>query len=330
MLAIILSAPHGAGIADEEEAFRSNRMLGRGINLGNALEAPAEGEWGVTLKPEFFEEISEAGFDTVRIPIRWSSHAATGAPFTISPSFFARVDWVIRQALSRKLRVVVNIHHYVELNAEPQREMPRFLALWKQLASHYRNYPETLFFEVLNEPTGQLTDERWQQMFPDALRTIRKSNPRRMVILGPAYWNSFDHLENLQLPEEDRRLIVTFHYYLPMQFTHQEAPWVEGSGAWKGTAWTGSVAEREALAANFRKVAAWASQHRRPIFLGEFGAYHAADLESRVRWTAAVAQEAEKNGFSWAYWEFCSGFGVYDAETHAWRQPLLDALMPER
>jgi len=29
----------------EDEA---NRLLGRGINLGNALEAPQEGAWGVT------------------------------------------------------------------------------------------------------------------------------------------------------------------------------------------------------------------------------------------------------------------------------------------
>ncbi len=326
---ILLRAPQSAAFADEEEAFRMSRMLGRGINLGNALEAPVEGEWGVTLKPEFFQAIGEAGFDAVRIPIRWNAHAATSAPFAISPEFFARVDWTIREAFFRNLRVIVNIHHFGELNAEPQKEEPRLLALWEQIASHYRDYPETLYFELLNEPSGQLTDERWQEIFPDVLRTIRKTNPRRMVIIGPAYWNSLDRLEKLQLPEVDRRLIVTFHYYSPMPLTHQEAPWIAGSGAWKGTAWTGTAAEKEALAGDFQKVAAWASQHRRPIFLGEFGAYHAADLGARARWTAAVAREAEKNGFSWAYWELCSGFGAYDAEAHAWRQPLLDALIPK-
>jgi len=48
--------------------------LGRGINLGNALEAPKEGEWGVQLKAEYFPAIKKAGFATVRLPVRWSAH----------------------------------------------------------------------------------------------------------------------------------------------------------------------------------------------------------------------------------------------------------------
>ena len=39
----------------------ANKRLGRGINLGNALDAPKEGEWGVTLKEGYFKAIKEAG-----------------------------------------------------------------------------------------------------------------------------------------------------------------------------------------------------------------------------------------------------------------------------
>jgi hypothetical protein len=28
-----------------------------------------------------------------------------------------------------------------------------------------------------------------------------------------------------------------------------------------------------------------------------------------------------------AYWEFCSGFGVYDATAKEWNEPLLNALL---
>jgi endoglucanase len=59
----------------EKDGFHYNRLLGRGINLGNALEAPKEGEWGMTLKAAYFQKIKDAGFNSVRIPIRWSSHA---------------------------------------------------------------------------------------------------------------------------------------------------------------------------------------------------------------------------------------------------------------
>jgi hypothetical protein len=50
---------------------------------------------------------------------------------------------------------------------------------------------------------------------------------------------------------------------------------------------------------------------------------------SRTRWTDFVAREAERRGFAWAYWEFCSGFGVYDWDAGQWKNELLDALLPD-
>ncbi|MFN3648398.1 MAG: glycoside hydrolase family 5 protein [Armatimonadota bacterium] len=318
------AAAQPAGI----DAFAYNRLLGRGINLGNALEAPKEGEWGVTLREEYFEEIRKAGFDSVRIPVRWSAHAAAEPPYRIEPEFFRRIDWALDQALSRRLAVVLNVHHYEEIYREPDAHLPRLLGLWEQIAERYRSRPERLSFEILNEPNGKLTDEAWQRIFPQVLRTIRESNPRRVVIVGPGNWNNVGELPKLELPEADRMLIGTFHYYSPFEFTHQEAEWVENSARWKGTTWTATPAQLEAVKNDFTKAAQWAERHRRPVYLGEFGAYSKAELPSRVKWTAAIAREAEARGFSWAYWEFCSGFGAYDPAANRWRAPLLQALLP--
>ncbi len=309
------------------DAYGFNRLLGRGVNLGNALEAPREGEWGLTLKPEYFAEIANAGFNSVRIPIRWSAHAATEAPFDIEPAFFERVDWAIAQALSHKLTVIINVHHFDEMDKHPAANLPRLSALWRQIARHYRGQSDRLFFEILNEPHDQLNDDRWQTDFPQVLSAIRESNPHRIVIIGPSSWNNVDHLEKLTLPDRDRWLIATFHYYSPFEFTHQGAEWNPASAQWKGRQWTGSPAETAALDRDLQKAADWSSKHHRPIFLGEFGAYHVADMESRARWTRAVARGAEQRGMSWAYWEFGAGFGVYDRDANAWRKPLADALL---
>jgi endoglucanase len=298
------------------------------MNLGNALEAPREGEWGITLQEEYFERIRRAGFQSVRIPVRWSAHAKAEPPYTIEPAFFARVDWAISQALSRGLCTVVNVHHYGELDQNPDRELPRLIGLWRQIAQRYRDRPDRLYFELDNEPHDQLTQARWQAMFPQVLAAVRESNPRRFVIIGGSNWNSLDTLAQLQLPEQDRNLIGTFHYYNPFKFTHQEAEWVQGSAAWKGTKWTGAAPEVEAVRKDFDKAAAWSKQRDRPVYLGEFGAYSKADMDSRVCWTRTIAREAEQGGFSWAYWEFASGFGAYDPQARAWREPLLQALVP--
>jgi endoglucanase len=313
----------------EDAIWKLNSSLNRGINLGGALEAPVEGGWGVTLKSEYFRAIHDAGFKSVRVPIRWSAHAAADLPYTIDPAFFSRVDWVVQQSMAQHLNIVIDVHHDVRLYQDPEKEEPRLLALWDQIAAHYQAYPENLFFELVNEPYDQLTDERWDALIPVLLEHVRRTNPDRAVIVGPGYWNSPDHLDTLRLPDSDRQLIVTFHYYAPTHFTHQGAFWVPGADQWKNITWDGTAEERQAIYVDFDKAAAWGLANHRPLYLGEFGSYQTADMTSRARWTGAVVQAAETHHISWAYWEFCSTFGAYDPQAAVWRQPLLRALLSD-
>jgi endoglucanase len=323
--AVVLGGP--ARAADPRDAAAFNRLLGRGINLGNALEAPREGEWGLTLEEDYFARIKKAGFTSVRVPIRWSSHAGDKAPYEIDAAFFKRIDWVVEQALSRDLVAVINVHHFDELFRDADKHEAKLLALWKQVAEHYRDRPERLYFELLNEPNGKVTDDRWNTLIPKLLDVVRASNPKRIVIVGPGTYNGLHSLDKLRLPEKDRNLIVTYHYYSPFHFTHQGAEWVPDSKKWKGTTWPATPKEAEDLGKDFARAAAWAKKNERPLYLGEFGAYGAADMDARARWTRAVVREAEKNGFSWAYWEFGAGFGAYDRTAKAWREPLRKALL---
>jgi endoglucanase len=327
LTALAVFVPAGRAADDKGDIHAANRKLGRGINLGNALDAPKEGDWGVTLKPAYFKIIKEAGFDTVRLPVKWSAHAAADAPYTIDPKFAERVDWAIDQALANKLNVIVNVHHYNDIDADPDKHLPRLIGLWQQIAARYKDRPDGVYFELLNEPHEKLIEAKWNAAIPKLLAEVRKTNPTRPVIVGPAFWNAIWALDKLELPKDDRHLILTVHYYDPFEFTHQGASWVKGSDKWKGQQWVGSDAEQAAIRKQFDKAAAWAKAHDRPVFLGEFGAYEAADMESRARWTRFVAREAEKLGFSWAYWEFCSGFGAYDPKAEAWRAPLKAALL---
>jgi endoglucanase len=311
------------------DAFGLNKILGRGVNLGNALDAPKEGAWGFTIRDEYFSLIKNAGFDSVRIPVRWSAHAKAKAPFTIDADLFRRVDHLVDEALTNKLAVVLNVHHYDEIHHKPNEHKGRLLGLWKQIAGRYAKKSDRLFFEILNEPNGKLTAKLWNGFLADALAVIRRANPERMVIIGPAGWNNLAHLNSLDLPEKDRRLIATFHYYSPFEFTHQGAEWSKDSRKWLGRKWEGKAADKKAVVDDFDKAAKWAKSNKRPLYLGEFGAYSKADLASRARWTRFVREEAEKRGMSFAYWEFGAGFGVYDPAAKKWHEPLREALVPK-
>jgi endoglucanase len=86
-------------------AHEMNRRLGRGINFGNALDALPDAS-RLQLTEHHFEVVKDAGFDTVRLPVRWSAHAAEAAPYRIDPDFLVRVDWAVANAMGRNLNWV--------------------------------------------------------------------------------------------------------------------------------------------------------------------------------------------------------------------------------
>ncbi len=443
-----------------QDIFEFNQRLGRGVNFGNALEAPSEGSWGMTLETSYFELVKEAGFDSIRLPVSWTTHTNKEAPYAVDKTYMDRVQWAVDEALSRGLNIIVNVHHYDELNADPTVEEVRYLAIWQQIAEHFKDYPDTVYFELLNEPHDVFNGdaELWNTLLVKALMVVRESNPTRAVIIGPNSWNAIGNLAQLKLPD-DPNLIVTVHFYDPFTFTHQGAEWVNNPPP-VGTVWTGgnrrlstrwqnqswdtkssfieqdgqeylqieyqqgwagyylhsyigpkgytqmvfktdqdidlniscnadtkdqlvqvkAIAGQEmvvdlascgdpkklkdvflqnasdqpktfllellefrgenrvlspfedqgtAIRETFDEAFKWAQENNRPIFLGEFGAYSKADMESRVRWTTFVRTEIEKHGFSWAYWEFGAGFGIYDREKQQWNTGLLEALVED-
>jgi endoglucanase len=340
------------------KAFQMNKLLGRGVNLGNALEAPKEGEWGVTLQEEYFQIIKDAGFNSVRIPVRWSGHASMEPLYIIDPKFFERVDWAINCALSRNLPVILNMHHYRELYTDPLPHKKRFMAIWKQIAEHYKDYPDTLLLEIFNEPDDALTPKMWNEWLKEAHAIIRKANPTKTIVIGSANDSWITYLKLLELPEDDRNIIVTVHHYFPHEFTHQGASWMTrekiaksiedmkfvhqelpagatsfdgDSNTWLGTTWTGTDAEKKAMTDIFDIGAAWGKKHNRPINLGEFGSYKKADMDSRVRWTKFIADTAAERDMSLHYWEFCADeFGLYDRKAKTWRKELLEAVIPPK
>ena len=201
--------------------------LGKGVNFGNMLEAPFEGAWELTVEPEFFTRVVEAGFDHIRLPVSWTYHALTEPPYTVDLEFFDRIDEVLAMAEAVDVKVILNDHHHDELDENPIAESPRFLAIWDQIATRYADRGDWLLFEILNEPHGMFTQnpELWNALQSDTLDIIRATNPTRKVLIAPVDYNSINKLELLEIPD-DSNLIASVHYYAPFDFTHQGAPWI--------------------------------------------------------------------------------------------------------
>ena len=317
-------------------AFEKNTELGRGINLGNMFEAPSESAWGNPFQDEYIERIASLGFNHIRIPIRWEPDDRSMAtpPYTINATFLARIQHVVDLALQHGLQVIINMHHHEALMNDPDGQKERFISMWEQITQHFSAYSDSLLFELLNEPNGNLTAEKWNGLLTEGVQAIRETDSTRFIIVGVAEYGGLGGLSKLQLPTDDR-LILTIHYYNPFSFTHQGAEWV-GSDAdqWLGTQWNDTESERLAVQSDFAPAIQFSHDHNIPIHVGEFGAYNKADLASRSRWTTYLARYFESQNFSWAYWEFSAGFGIYNPSTKTYVQELVDALlhnpMPEK
>ncbi len=306
-----------------------NKKLGKGMNMGNMFEAPTETEWGNPFKDDYFQKIAEKGFNHVRIPIRWDipTRALQSEPYTINAAFLQRIKYVIDLALAQKLYVIINMHHHEDLFTNPVSAKPRFLSQWTQIADYFKSYDQRLIFEVMNEPHDGLTPDIWNVYFNDALTNIRKTNPTRAVLMGTAEYGGLSAVSKLKVPD-DKNLIITAHYYNPFNFTHQGADWIGAeSQKWLGTKWEDLVMERNQVISDFEYLNTWAKQKNLPVHVGEFGAYEKADIDSRVRWTNFLARWFEEQGFSWAYWEFSAGFGIYNPSTNTFKNSLVDALI---
>lgn len=277
-------------------------------------------------KPEHFKLIHDAGFSTVRVvmtPFEFIDDSGK-----LDPKWLAYLDKMVSAALAQNLTVILDEHDYELCGKDAATCRRKLLAFWSVAAPHFKDAPNRVIFEMLNEPHEALDADGWNALLKDTLAVMRASNPTRNVIVGPGNWNGLEFLPKLVLPADDRHIIVTFHYYHPMEFTHQGAPWVSQFKK-LGVTW-GSDADYALLNKEFDQVKAWSLANDRPIFEGEFGAYETGAMADRARWTAAVARANEARGFAWAYWQFDHDFVLYNIDKSEWVQPILDALIPPK
>jgi endoglucanase len=309
---------------EQVDVFIQNQKNGKGVNIlgydpiWNSFDE-------ARFQEKHFKIIREAGFHTVRINLHPFRHMDS-TTFELRSHWWKVLDWAVENALANDLNVILDMHEYDAMAHNPEGRKPMWLAFWKQLARHSQNNPENVFFELLNEPFGDLTDELWNQYLAEGLALVRETNPLRTVIIGPGDWNSIDHLDSLVLQENDRNIIVAIHYYSPDGFTFQGAAWADRADS-SGIKWLGTEEEKQVIIEDFGKAQTWSEKNKRPLFLGEFGVSDTAEIDSRTRYLSFIVGTAEDLGWSWAYWQYDDDFIIYDIENDCWIEPVLNAII---
>ena len=327
----------------DSPAYHAAKLFLHGANLGNYLEAPPGQNWGVTFSADETAAMKREGFDHVRVPIGWHHYAGPAPGFTLSPDIFARADFVVTNALASKLAVIINIHHFDDLDKDPAATTDEFVKIWEQIAAHYKSFPDTLAFELDNEPHDHATTALMNLIYARAIAAIRETNPHRTMFVEPGKWGSIEELKYLVLPPDDN-VIVSVHCYEPFYFTHQGATWTGPDTKQTGIVFPGPPAQplvpdarlnlnpwvlkwiksyntlpaaqnpsgQSAFAEKLKYTRAWSDFYGRPVHLGEFGAFTKADAQSRANFYSAMRRMAEDLHIGWCIWDWSAGFRYWD------------------
>ncbi|WP_108722244.1 cellulase family glycosylhydrolase [Gorillibacterium timonense] len=205
-----------------------------GWNMGNTFEASGdETSWGnPAVTKELIQAIKDQGYRSIRIPITWNHRLGDAPDYKIQDEFMSRIQEVVDWSLAAGLAVIINVHHdshwMLNMATEHDTVMSKYNAVWRQIAAHFKDYPNTLLFESVNEP--RFSDD-WNKDDPtyfemvDELNTsftklVRESggkNRTRPLVLSPITANHtqarLDELYKTIKKLNDPNLIATFHYY---------------------------------------------------------------------------------------------------------------------
>lgn len=316
LLFLLIITPHKA----QTPAYDMAQQMGRGINLGNTLEPEYEATWNNdSVQEYYFDMYKEAGFKTIRIPIRWDKHTSSDTPYAIDEQWINRVEQVVDWALERDLIVIINAHHEQWFKADYTNQKDRMDSIWSQVSTQFKDKSHQLCFELLNEPTVDgttgLTQDQLDEFNKRTLGIIRKTNPYRIVIYAGMGWSSAEDLKNAAIPDyNDSCIMATYHSYNPWSFAGL------GTGTW------GTEAQQTQMENEFIAMKIWSDQHNIPVVLSEFGAINTSDYNSRQFHYHKNIAYASKYSIATIAWDDGGDFEIMQRNDTSWND-LKDILI---
>jgi len=231
--------------------------------------------------------IKAAGFNTVRVPLHWRLFVEPGDE--ASADRFEGPGWQLLDRLVEwcrefDLRVIIDLHAAPGGQTGVNHDdgtgfplvfyVPRYrrltVALWRELAAHYRDEPAILGYDLLNEPISPYSDEsylnpRLEPLYREIVAAIRGVDPNHAVLLAGAQWSTSFAVFDRPF---DANAVYTYHKF-----------------------W--AVPTRDALQSYLNFSNRW----NVPLLIGETGEYNDT-------WNERFRRLHEQFGIGWCFWPY--------------------------
>ena len=291
------------------------------------------------------QTIKEYGFDHIRLPI--DEEQMFKADGSIDATAFGLLKWTIDCCIRNDLKVIVDMHilrsHHFTSGSNSlfteESSQEDFYEIWRKISGELHGFPnDMLAYELLNEPQTQKKDE-WNKLVKNCYLAIRELEPERVIVIGTAPSQSYSGAKYLELPRNDKNIILSFHYYNPFLLTHYRAPWTsqkdfDGAVHYPGVTITreefdaahcisaakdavrgyiGESYDRSVFRRHFNEVLTAASKYGVQVYCGEYGCLPSPPTEDRLAWHSDMETVFDELGIAraiWCYKDNKDGFGI--------------------
>jgi endoglucanase len=222
--------------------------------------------------------LHRAGFNAIRVPMHYSLFESDDA------EGFKLLDRLIGWSRAESLYLILDLHAapggqtgtniddsagYPWLYESPL-EQEHLISIWRRLATHYRDEPVVLGYDLMNEPIPHYPKLKPLNPFLEPLYRkvsgeIRKADAHHILFLGGAQWDTNFSVFGKPF---DTNVAYTFHRY-----------------------WT--VPDESVI----RQYIDFRERYDVPIWMGESG-------ENTDEWIAQFVKVLEKNDIGWAFWPY--------------------------
>jgi hypothetical protein len=222
--------------------------------------------------------LHRAGFNAIRVPLHFGLFESDDA------EGFRLLDRLVAWSRAEHLYVILDLHAapggqtgtniddsagypWLYQSAE---EQDRLLSIWRRLATHYREEPAVLGYDLLNEPIPHYPrlaplNVSLEPLYRKLSGEIRKVDAHHILFLGGAQWDTNFAVFGKPF---DANVAYTFHKY-----------------------WT---APDESV---IRQYLDFRERYAVPIWMGESG-------ENTDEWISQFTRTLEKNNIGWAFWPY--------------------------
>ncbi len=341
---VVQAEGSGSGFIDLNRK-QITEAMGAGWNLGNQLEAssngtPSESAWtGVKISEKLIRAVKNQGFRSIRIPVSYLSKIGTAPNYKIDTEWLDRIQEVVDWAIKYNLYVVMNIHGdgystvtggwLLPMKSGQDDIKKKYEAVWRQIAERFRDYDHHMIFESMNEVGADAKSaadvkkayeniNAYNQIFVDTVRKTGGNNEKRWLLIpgcntnidytldGYGFQIPEDNNRSAEIPENEKRIMISVHYYTPWEFCGQEdykqTQWGSDADPDKSVGY-GSENEMETA---FAKIKARFVDEGFPVVIGEYGAIDKSKKEDSGVAAAGDADPKNAEYRSYFVWKLCA------------------------